>query len=122
MKNNSGFTLIEMISIMVILSIITLIAVPTVISIVENAKNNLYNQQASVIVMGAKKWGIDNIDLLPIDSDCIALKSLQTLGYVEKDIVNPKTKKIMGGSVKIENCKDFKQYKYTYQEVDCVVK
>lgn len=120
--NKKGFTLIELIAIIVIISVVALISIPTISSIINNSKDNLLDQQVSIIEVAAKKWGLDNINALPEDdskSGCVSLSELQNNGYLDKDIVNPKTSKTIDGSVKITYLKNYKQYKYEYQNNSC---
>lgn len=120
--NKNGFTLIELLAIITIIGIISLIIIPTITSVINNAKDNLTDQQIKTIELSAKKWGLDYVDALPMDETdtrCVTLNTLQQLGYLDKDIVSPKTKEIMNGSVKITYLKDYQQYQYEYQETDC---
>lgn len=120
--NKNGFTLIELIAIIVIIGIVALITIPTVTSVINNARENLTDQQIKTIELSAKKWGLDNIDRLPTDettTGCVSLNTLQSLGYLDNDIINPTNNEVMEGSVKITYLKDYKQYEYEYQQTSC---
>lgn len=52
--NNSGFTLVEILAAMVILSIIMMVAIPNVIGILTNSKNNNYVDDAKKFISTAE--------------------------------------------------------------------
>ena len=54
MKNNGGFTLIELIASMVILSLLVAVTVPNVIGILEQNRKNAYKEDADKMVSSAK--------------------------------------------------------------------
>ena len=64
MKKN-GFTLIELISMIVILSLIALIVFPAVASIVKSSRDDAYENQKIIIEKAAKEYYLDNVDSLP---------------------------------------------------------
>lgn len=64
MKNNKGFTLVELLAVIVILALITTIAVPAALSISGKIKDNLYCEKIDMILSSAKMYGEDNRDLL----------------------------------------------------------
>ena len=104
-----GFTLVELIAVLVILSLISLIAIPTVNNSLKKYKQNLYDDAIANIEQAAKNWGADNIGKLPnsstsntsmrypnIDTEQdfsvlqISVKDLQEAGYIGDEIKNPK--------------------------------
>ena len=69
-----GFTLIELIGIIVILGVISFIVFPVVSSSIKNGKEKAYNEQVGRIIEAAKKWANDNTDLLPSDDEELYVK------------------------------------------------
>ena len=123
MKNKKGFTLIEMITVLVLISLIALITITSVTKLLNNSKEKLYENQMEQIESAARLWGADNMLILPNDStsnvvceyknidSCpedykkliIDLKLLQDSGYIGQDIKNPKTNKpITNVTIEIE--------------------
>ncbi len=92
-KINKAFTLIELLAVMVILALLALIAIPSVSKQMENSKDSLYNTQISNIKEAAVTWGADHIFKLPEGDKCITLTLgyLKDLGYIDINVVNPKT-------------------------------
>ena len=90
MKKNNGFTLIEIMAVIVILSVIALIVVPLVTGSIKDSKQKLYETQLENIKSGAKSYMI-NLDLPNKEPITITLDDLQKKGLVDKDIKNPIT-------------------------------
>jgi type IV pilus assembly protein PilA len=87
-----GFTLAELLAVIVILGIIAVITVPIVTKTLADYKVRLCNNQISNIESAARVWGSDNLLSLP-DEDGetleITLKQLQDEGYIGTDIKDP---------------------------------
>ena len=117
MKNNKGFTLVELLAVIVLLGLIALIAAPAITGIIKQSKDSLSDSQKQSIEMSAKNWATDNMSKLPADGGCIivSLSTLKSGGYADLEIKDPKTNKPLDVSVKIER----KQKQLIY-EVDPV--
>ena len=110
--NKKGFTLIELLAVLIIISLVALITVTSITSLLKKYKNGLYEKQIDNIESAARVWGADNLLILPNDSNStnvcdykninncdknyktiiIDLSILQTGGYIDSDLKNPKTK------------------------------
>jgi prepilin-type N-terminal cleavage/methylation domain-containing protein len=89
-----GFTLIEMMAAIVILAVIALLVVPLVEQTILNIRQDSYNNQIESIRQSARRFGADNINLLPGEGDVayqMTLEQLKEAGYAKKDIRNPIT-------------------------------
>ena len=134
--NKQGFTLVELLTVIVILAILILLALPNVLKIMNNAKKNAYAQATASIVKGAKNYyvvssfdgnfnggectygetntckDIISIDGKIPDSGEINIDKVGLVnGYVIYDdttyvIVNDKVKTITGEYIKIEKVED----------------
>lgn len=60
MKNKKGFTLVELLAVVVLIAIITLLGFAGVGAARENIKKNIWEGTVSSIEAGAKLWGEDN--------------------------------------------------------------
>ena len=90
-----GFTLVELMGVIVLLSILIIIAVPAITGTIKSGKEDLYKSQLKTIETAAKNWASDeeNISKLPESGKCISitLATLKRGSYVDLDIKNPKT-------------------------------
>ncbi len=101
-----GFTLVELLAVIVILSLIALISVPAITGIIKSSKETLSDAQRKNIELSAKNWASDikNVKKLPQedgDNICIELTTLQNEGYADLEIKNPKNGKDLIASVQI---------------------
>ena len=95
--NKKGFTLIELMAVIVILSVIALITTPIVINVISNVRNELSNEQKQIIENAARMWGVKNLSVddnnNPIKNseviNSITINNLKKDGFLEKkDIKN----------------------------------
>lgn len=107
MKNKQGFTLVELLAVIVIIAIITTIAVPSTISISNKIKTNMYCEKINFIETSAQTYGEDRRDSFTntfttsegvYPSETITVQTLVETGYLKKDqntspyIVDPRDK------------------------------
>ena len=103
MKNKNGFTLVELLAVIVVLAIIITIAVPSAISISNKIKAKMEDTKRQMIVDAAKLYGQENPSSVVNSIDnCsnskITVGTLVNDGYIKKDdvkngeeaVVNPK--------------------------------
>lgn len=120
---NKGFTLIEILGVLVLLAVIASITVPLVNSLINSSKENAKETQEKSFIKAAKNYVADNLY-----SDCknsceLSLETLQNEGYLDSGNI-----KVSGSN----KCYDLKNYKitvtynnkYSYslpetKEVDC---
>lgn len=115
-----GFTLAELLGVIVILSLIALITVPAITDTLQNYKIKLCNTQLEEIISAAKTWGADNLVKLPSSEGQIKTVSLKTLsdyGYIDAVIQNPVTKENFAlETTTVTITKQGKKFVYTLDE------
>lgn len=89
---NKGFTLIEVLGVIVILSMLVVIGVRSITNIVKKSKIELSELQIESIKASAKALANDNILYLPSSNKCkyITLDDLYEYGYFEDEVIDPK--------------------------------
>ena len=81
-----GFTLIEMLAVVVILALLATIAVPSAMNISKSVKEDMYCEKVDMLVADAKRWANDHLSQLR--EDCyieVTVKELVENGIVKKE-------------------------------------
>ena len=122
-KKEKGFTLIELIGVIVILLLLMLIATPIVVNYVKQTRDDVEKVQLNTIKDSAKNWAAskENIKYLPtIDGECVevTLGELKAKGYVDLNITNPKTEEPYSDTIKVVIRKDGKTLTYEINETN----
>ncbi len=108
--DNKGFTLVEVIAVVVILSVLSLLIVPSISGLLNRSKENSYNDLINSIKLSCEQYINDNRYNISIGScnndicyvDNVSVSFLVENGYLTPSstdgnvdyIVNPKDKKI----------------------------
>lgn len=118
-----GFTLVELLAVIVIIALTSTIIFPAVGSVILQSKQDLFNSQMLDIQTASEKWATDNTDLLDkyhVNDTYITLELLRFTGYLEPDAIkNPLTREEMNGCIQIRYNKNNKKYKFVYEEKTC---
>ena len=121
MKNKKGFTLAELLGVIVILLLLVLIVTPLLLNYTKKASDSVYDVQIKTIRTSAKEWASDssNIKLLPTEeNECIevSLEKLKEAGYLDYNIKNPKTNEKFDDNLTVIIRKEGKSLTYTFNE------
>ena len=82
--NKKGFTLIELVSVLVILSVLAVIIFPNILSSISKGKNDLKKDNEKLIISGAKEYVSDNQNNFKSNGNiyCLSVKTLYDKGYI----------------------------------------
>lgn len=88
-----GFTLVELLAVLVILSIIFILVFPSVNKLLFAGKETIYQKQINNILNAAYDFSLKNINYLPESNEknYITLGELKHEGMIDFDIKDPKT-------------------------------
>lgn len=88
--NKKGFTLVELLAVLVILAAIITIAVPNVISMSKKIKADMFCDKVDLLITDAKLYGQDNYDAVESATKAgttysVSVTTLVNYGYAKKD-------------------------------------
>lgn len=104
--NKKGFTLVELLAVIIILAVILTIILPSVSKTLKKSKNTIYDIQVNDILKSTYDYSLKNIKLLPESGKTyITLNELKRSGFIENDLKNPKTNEAFSNDlvISIEN-------------------
>ncbi len=91
MKNNKGFTLVEIIVTIGLLVLIATITIPSIISMQNRNKQKNLEKLKETIVTAAETYYQNNLDIGELDECYISLSTLANKNLIKTPITNPKT-------------------------------
>ena len=115
MKSRNGFTLVEILAIMIILGLLMVLTIPAYTSIYSGIKRNNYQNKLVELSTAAKKYGNKIKDEVKVAGDaCKTIKVAELIkkGYISSDLdgepalLNPTDQTKMEGDVKICYCEN----------------
>ena len=92
MKKNKGFTLVELLAVIVVLSLLLTIAVPNVIALSQRIKRNMYCTKVDNIESAAKMYGNDNLDGFTKKSDGTEELRIKVYTLIENNVFKKENK------------------------------
>ncbi len=121
LMKNKGFTLVELLAVIVILGIILLVVMPSVTGILNRSQNRLNDEQEQAILNAARQWGTSNlledngkIYLDGVEKKYVTLNELQTSGFLEDKTIQDMTDRgEISKNTKI--CISYKNYQFVYE-------
>lgn len=120
---NKGFTLVELLAVLVILAIIAMIVTPIVSGVIQDSGEKVYKEQVKTIIRSAQKWALANSNSLSTTDGAVYNLSLSDLKnsayYDDVTVQNPDTKEEMNGCIIITYRESSQDYKYEYKEQTC---
>jgi len=116
--NKKGFTLIELMGVIILLGILSLIATVSISNTLKEKKHESCEMQLKNIISGAELWVSKNpFDAPKGDEEVVlSLKDLKDGGLVDKDITNPITSELFSDDIKITITRVDNSYKYEIDE------
>ena len=118
--NKKGFTIVELLAVLIILSLIAVIIYPNIIRSVRSTKNDLSNIQINNIKESAKMYVNDNVgtdNFFDSNNEEVSLKKLVDDGYIDGstyDILNNKEYNLVNSKVIITRTGEYPNYVYEY--------
>ena len=112
MKKNKGFTLIEILGVIIIIGILSLVIVPIFNGVMAKQKEKLYNQVVSQIEKAAGNY--IETEEVNVNSTLLTLNKLYSDKYIESIPNDPRTNEEMIGCVFV----NYRNNQYNYKYMD----
>lgn len=109
--NNKGFTLVELLAVVVILLALAIIAIPNITASLEKNKNKLSESQKKIVVSSTELFISENKNSLSYYSNfmsgncCINVNTLKDNGYITSDDLKDSNGGELEGYIKYANGK-----------------
>lgn len=112
---NKGFTLVELLAVIVILAVISILVFPAVSNIIYTSEETIYQKQINTILKSAYDFSLKNINYLPNSGEktFVTLGQLKYEGLIDVDIRNPETNEIFPDNLVISINNVGAGYKYS---------
>ena len=117
--NKKGFTLIELMGIIIILSLISLLVIPTIDKSIKLFKENAYNNQIKNIQLATKNWGSDHLYNYRFNNGdviTVTLGQLKSQAYINDNLKNPLTGYLFPDDMLIHIVKGVKKITYVVED------
>ena len=87
MKNNKGFTLVELMAVIIIISLIALLTFPNIVNQIKKTRKFNNKTVEDIIIEQAKKYINDNLDQFEDKKYCFSIDTLLDNGYIKESLV-----------------------------------
>jgi type IV pilus assembly protein PilA len=113
-----GFTLVELLAVIMLLGIISLIAIPSVGKILNRSRQRALDGVKKELIKATKSYTADNLELLPSNDGgyiCVDIETLENSSYINNDeIIDPTTEEPLVGYIKVTYLSKYNKYNYEY--------
>lgn len=102
--NKKGFTLVELLAVIIILALLAMLTNVAVTKIVKDARKDMSDLQMELIRSAAETWGSENINKLPSIGYCkyLTVEDLKDYGLLNSSIIDSETKQEVSNDIKIK--------------------
>ena len=116
MKRN-GFTLVELLAVIIIIGVLSLITVPVVDNVIKSSKQSAHDEQLELILSAAKEWGSKHMMSLPADegdTTTVTISVLKTSGLIDVNLKSPVNDKCFSNDTVIVITRKNNNYVYNF--------
>ena len=111
--NKNGFTLVELLATIVIISVVMLIGTVSITGVKKKINENTFKTKLEVVINNAERWGQDNKELLST-YQTKSISDLINLKYIETDDGTNLINDTNGTSINNLSIKVYLQYNRVY--------
>ncbi len=112
-----GFTLVELLAVLIILGVLLAIIIPITNGVINNSKKTAYDTQIDVLLTEALKYSVDNN--LGYENNLykiLEFKDLKNSGLIMELPINPYTDELLEGCIIYSWKNDLDNYEFIYDE------
>ncbi len=117
----TGFTLVELLGVIIVLGVIALITFPIVDKLIKDSKEQALERIIDNIEEAAYSYSVENDIGFPMNKTELSLNKIQQEGYLNTTIINPITNKELQGCVWYYWDVNIRQYIFEY-DMECIKK
>ena len=120
--NKKGFTLAELLGVIVILGLIVLVAFPAILDTIKSNKDNISDATAKIIISGANLYVNNNLNTFePIEDQkyCIKIQTLIDDEKIPENIIDPDTNEKLDSNRYVKVVFKNNKYNYTIVGTEC---
>ncbi len=116
-----GFTLVEMLAVIIIIAFLSLITMPIVSNVINGSRSDASEIQNEKLIEKAKLYMSEFPDLVIFTTNVanITINNLVEKGYIDGDVKNPKTSKTYCGTSQIRITRSGNNYTYSLILTEC---
>ena len=115
-----GFTLIEILAIIILLSVLALVTYPIINGVINDSRKDLYDKQIDELERHTRTWISENVESLELVdgySRNVTFEELKNSGYIqESSVINPKTNEPLSGCMTINYSDEITGFNVYYNE------
>lgn len=119
MMKEKGFTLVELLGVLIILTIIILVLFPTISTYINNTKEKSFDSEMKIITTSLKNYAEGHKEILPLGEGeyvVLTLGQLKDFGIVNSILKNPLDGKQISDSMEVRITKHNASYTYEVDE------
>ena len=119
MRNEKGFTLVELLAVILVLGLVLVIAVPSVNKYLKSSKQKAFDIQINTMIESVEAYANTFRKVLPKNNGeevRIALGQLKAEGLIKNDMTDPKTDKYFDDSIEFTIRKNGNNFIYEVDE------
>lgn len=116
MKNKKGFTLVELLTVVIIIALVSILVLPRILEKFESKKIEISKQAEQILFVAASQYIEFNSSEM---RNCITIGELADAGFLVRPVLDITNNTVIPDNHSIQITYENNQYKYEYSENSC---